>query len=113
MAATHENLPTERPATGVSDQSTAVNQKVSTHTQSQSSDSREGRDYDQQASATQSIGKTASVTASVHLSHIIVTKRNTFDIKLKVDNDQNLNLNSLLVRRQIDNPSPGAVTGGN
>ena len=25
----------------------------------------------------------------------------------------NLNLNSLLVKRQIDNPSPGAVTGGN
>ena len=24
-----------------------------------------------------------------------------------------LNLNSLLVKRQIDNPSPGAVTGGN
>ena len=26
--------------------------------------------------------------------------------------DLNLNLNSLLVRRQIDNPSPGVVTGG-
>ena len=26
---------------------------------------------------------------------------------------QDLNLNSLLVKRQIDNPSPGAVTGGN
>ena len=26
---------------------------------------------------------------------------------------QNLNLNSLLVKREIDNPSPGAVTGGN
>ena len=26
---------------------------------------------------------------------------------------QYLNLNSLLVKRQIDNPSPGAVTGGN
>ena len=25
----------------------------------------------------------------------------------------NLNLNSLLVKRQIDNPSSGAVTGGN
>ena len=25
----------------------------------------------------------------------------------------NLNLNSLLVKRHIDNPSPGAVTGGN
>ena len=25
----------------------------------------------------------------------------------------NLNLNSLLVKRQIDHPSPGAVTGGN
>ena len=25
----------------------------------------------------------------------------------------NLNLNSLPVKRQIDNPSPGAVTGGN
>ena len=28
-------------------------------------------------------------------------------------NDLNLNLNSLLVKRQNDNPSPGAVTGGN
>ena len=27
--------------------------------------------------------------------------------------DLNLNLNSLLVKHQIDNPSPGAVTGGN
>ena len=27
--------------------------------------------------------------------------------------DDDLNLNSLLVKRQIDNPSPGAVTGGN
>ena len=27
--------------------------------------------------------------------------------------NMNLNLNSLLVKRQIDNPSPGAVTGGN
>ena len=26
---------------------------------------------------------------------------------------QNLNLNSLLVKRQVDNPLPGAVTGGN
>ena len=29
------------------------------------------------------------------------------------DSHLNLNLNSLLVKRQIDNPSPGAVTGGN
>ena len=29
------------------------------------------------------------------------------------DLNLNLNLNSLLVIRQIDNPSPGAVTGGN
>ena len=29
------------------------------------------------------------------------------------DLNLNLNLNSLLVKRQIDNPSPGAVTGGN
>ena len=28
-------------------------------------------------------------------------------------NGTDLNLNSLLVKRQIDNPSPGAVTGGN
>ena len=28
-------------------------------------------------------------------------------------NNINLNLNSLLVKRQTDNPSPGAVTGGN
>ena len=27
--------------------------------------------------------------------------------------ESDLNLNSLLVKRQIDNPSPGAVTGGN
>ena len=41
---------------------------------------------------------------------------------IKMDNFQyfsiksyvvNLNLNSLLVKRQTDNPSPGAVTGGN
>ena len=31
----------------------------------------------------------------------------------KVRNVLNLNLNSLLVKGQIDNPSPGAVTGGN
>ena len=30
-----------------------------------------------------------------------------------INNVYNLNLNSLLVKRQIDNPSPGAVTGGN
>ena len=29
------------------------------------------------------------------------------------DKIKNLNLDSLLVKRQIDNPSPGAVTGGN
>ena len=29
------------------------------------------------------------------------------------DRNLNLNLNSLLVKRQIDNPSPGAMTGGN
>ena len=33
--------------------------------------------------------------------------------KRKVYLNLNLNLNSLLVKRQIDNPSPGAVTGGN
>ena len=27
--------------------------------------------------------------------------------------ESDLNLNSLLVKRQIDNPSPGAVIGGN
>ena len=32
---------------------------------------------------------------------------------LQVNLNLNLNLNSLLVKRQIDNPSPGAVTGGN
>ena len=31
----------------------------------------------------------------------------------EADQRLNLNLNSLLVKRQIDNPSPGAVTGGN
>ena len=30
-----------------------------------------------------------------------------------ISSSLNLNLNSLLVKRQIDNPSPGAVTGGN
>ena len=32
---------------------------------------------------------------------------------LNINTSLNLNLNSLLVKRQIDNPSPGAVTGGN
>ena len=32
---------------------------------------------------------------------------------LKSDENLNLNLKSLLVKRQIDNPSLGAVTGGN
>ena len=31
----------------------------------------------------------------------------------KIKHNLNLNLNSLLVKRQIDNPSPGAMTGGN
>ena len=31
----------------------------------------------------------------------------------QADLSLHLNLNSLLVKRQIDNPSPGAVTGGN
>ena len=37
-----------------------------------------------------------------------------FRVFLSVTSDLNLNLNlnSLLVKRQIDNPSPGAVTGG-
>ena len=38
---------------------------------------------------------------------------NDFPIYLMKFVDQNLNLNSLLVKRQIDNPSPGTVTGGN
>ena len=33
-----------------------------------------------------------------------------FTVRMK---NLNLNLNSLLVKRQIDNPSPGAVTGEN
>ena len=32
---------------------------------------------------------------------------------VKFLNFRTLNLKSLLVKRQIDNPSPGAVTGGN
>ena len=44
------------------------------------------------------------VKSTVHLG----VKRNKTDRP-----DLNLNLNSLLVKRQIDNPSPGAVTGGN
>ena len=35
------------------------------------------------------------------------------DLCVVVADNLNLNLNSLLVKRQIDNPSPGAVTGGN
>ena len=39
---------------------------------------------------------------------------NFIDLKRALHNlNLNLNLNSLLVKRQIDNPSPGAVTGGN
>ena len=34
-------------------------------------------------------------------------------VKKCAPSNLNLNLNSLLVKRQIDNPSPGAVTGGN
>ena len=37
----------------------------------------------------------------------------TNGIIVRTLNDLNLNLNSLLVKRQVDNPSPGAVTGGN
>ena len=36
-----------------------------------------------------------------------------FSVKAQTVPILNLNLNSLLVKRQIDNPSPGAVTGGN
>ena len=41
--------------------------------------------------------------------------KNIWDGPLKLFEPLNLNLNtsSLLVKRQIDNPSPGAVTGGN
>ena len=35
------------------------------------------------------------------------------DFEKAFDLNLNLNLNSLLVKRPIDNPSPGAVTGGN
>ena len=38
---------------------------------------------------------------------------NAWFLKLSDRLNLNLNLNSLLVKRQIDNPSPGAVTGGN
>ena len=41
------------------------------------------------------------------------TKANQIIYTLDTIRDLNLNLNSLLVKRQIDNPSPGAVTGGN
>ena len=48
---------------------------------------------------------------SLTKTYTIKTKKltnNTLQIPLKL----NLNLNSLLVKRQIYNPSPGAVTGG-
>ena len=38
-------------------------------------------------------------------------KTKIYNTNIDLVND--LNLNSLLVKRQIDNPSPGAVTGGN
>ena len=41
-------------------------------------------------------------------AEILLTVTDDEDLK-----DIRLNLNSLLVKRQIDNPSPGAVTGGN
>ena len=41
-----------------------------------------------------------------------VQSRKQTDLIL-LDFSLNLNLNSLLVKRQTDNPSPGAVTGGN
>ena len=44
------------------------------------------------------------------LTNIIAYKQCTCLYKLL---HENLNLNSLLVKRQIDNPSPGAVTGRN
>ena len=43
----------------------------------------------------------------MYLSTLVLTCCLNWDLNL------NLNLNSLLVKRQIDNPSPGAVTGGN
>ena len=39
--------------------------------------------------------------------------KNFIPYKVVQDMFTNLNLNSLLVKRQTDNPSPGAVTGGN
>ena len=44
---------------------------------------------------------------------VIVDNRILFLQKSLLNSSLNLNLNSLLVKRQIDNPSPGAVTGGN
>ena len=37
----------------------------------------------------------------------------THSYKIQASYTLDLNLNSLLVKRQTDNPSPGAVTGGN
>ena len=45
-----------------------------------------------------------------------VSRGNVFtrtSVRAAILKNLNLNLNSLLVKRQIDNPSPGAVTGGN
>ena len=45
--------------------------------------------------------------------HVQTVKPLTFILQLPNSSVLNLNLNSLLVKRQIDNPSPGAVTGRN
>ena len=52
---------------------------------------------------------------SMHLSYAQTRRRvRAVDLGVRmVVFDIHLNLNSLLVKRQIDNPSPGAVTGGN
>ena len=57
------------------------------------------------------------LSASIYLSTdplgIVLGSRYGFVLKFVITSPLNLNLNSLLVKRQIDNPSPGAVTGGN
>ena len=47
---------------------------------------------------------------------MVKTQKSSSDVMtagMTVGPKQVLNLNSLLVKRQIDNPSPGVVTGGN
>ena len=63
-----------------------------------------------------SVNKRQPVEIQRQVIHIKLTTVVGFSLQLLCACVQcylNLNLNSLMVKRQIDNPSPGAVTGGN